>query len=173
VGFGVVYLSELGKFDGLKGEIGDERGSHAFFVLFTRLPIIETMSKIFLNTRDQLVVVNPDLIAAVRADGNYTRVLYINKREINITVGISKLETILKSNRGKKNSFIRLGRSIIINHSFLYKIDIPTQQIVLSDGSTQELRIKVSKKLLKPYKEATVQSVLTQSEYGKEDNTGN
>jgi len=32
VGFGVAYLSELGKFDGLKGEIGDEHGSHAFFV---------------------------------------------------------------------------------------------------------------------------------------------
>ena len=32
MGFGVAYLSELGKFDGLKGEIGDEHGSHAFFV---------------------------------------------------------------------------------------------------------------------------------------------
>ena len=36
MGFGVAYLSELGKFDGLKGEIGDEHGSHAFFVLLTR-----------------------------------------------------------------------------------------------------------------------------------------
>ncbi|MBO5613363.1 MAG: LytTR family transcriptional regulator [Prevotella sp.] len=131
------------------------------------------MSKIFLNTRDQLVVVNPDLIAAVQADGNYSRVLYCNRREIILTVGISKLEKILKSNGGKKNSFIRLGRSIIINHKFLFKIDIPTQQIILSDGSTQELRLNLSKKLLKPYKEATVQSVLTKNEYGKENNTGN
>ena len=30
VGFEVAYLSELGKFDGLKSEISDRYGSHAF-----------------------------------------------------------------------------------------------------------------------------------------------
>ena len=32
VGFEVAYLSELGKFDGLKGEISNECEPHAFFV---------------------------------------------------------------------------------------------------------------------------------------------
>lgn len=125
------------------------------------------MPKIFFNTRDQLIVVNPDLIAAVQADGNYSRVLYINKREINLTVGISKLEERLKTNGGKNNKFIRLGRSIIINHSFLHKIDVQRQQIVLSDGSMQELRLNLSKKIIKPYKDATVESVIIMTEHEK------
>ena len=33
VGFEVAYLSELGKFDGLKSEISNEYGSHAFLYL--------------------------------------------------------------------------------------------------------------------------------------------
>ena len=33
VGFEVAYLSELGKFDGLKGEISNEYGSHAFLYI--------------------------------------------------------------------------------------------------------------------------------------------
>ena len=32
VGFEVAYLSELGKFDGLKSEISNEYESHAFYV---------------------------------------------------------------------------------------------------------------------------------------------
>ena len=32
VGFEVAYLSELGKFDGLKSEISNKYGSHAFIV---------------------------------------------------------------------------------------------------------------------------------------------
>ena len=34
VGFEVAYLSELGKFDGLKSEIGNEYGSHASLYLW-------------------------------------------------------------------------------------------------------------------------------------------
>ena len=125
------------------------------------------MPKIYFNTRDQLVVINPDLVAAVQADGNYSRILYINKREISVTTGISKLEEILKVNGGKNNKFIRLGRSVIINHSFLHKIDVQRQQIVLSDGSLQELRLNLSKKIIKPYKEATVESVIIRKEHEK------
>ena len=32
VGFDVAYLSELGKFDGLKSEVSGKYGSHAFFI---------------------------------------------------------------------------------------------------------------------------------------------
>jgi len=117
------------------------------------------MAKLYFDSRDELTCVDTDLVAVVQANGNYSRVIYINKREVMLTCGISKLETILRSNNSKKNRFIRLGRSFIINHSFLHKIDVLKQQLILSDGDKNEVRIKLPKLILKSYKTATIKSI--------------
>lgn len=116
------------------------------------------MTKIIINSRDELTCIEPDIIAVVQANGNYSRIVYINKREINLTIGISKIEEILKS-RKSKSKFIRLGRSIIINHTYLYKIDLLRQMLILTDNGVNEIRVNLSKKIIKPYKEAVVDSV--------------
>lgn len=122
------------------------------------------MAKLYFDSRDELTCIDTDLVAVVQANGNYSRVIYITKREIMLTCGISKLETILKSNNSKKNRFIRLGRSFIINHSFLHKIDVLKQQLVLSDGDKNEVRIKLPKLILKSYKTATIKSIKIKEE---------
>ena len=122
------------------------------------------MAKLYFDSRDELTCVDTDLVAVVQANGNYSRVIYINKREVMLTCGISKLETILISNNSKRNRFIRLGRSIIINHSFLHKIDVLKQQLVLSDGDKNEVRIKLPKLILKSYKTATIKSIKIKEE---------
>lgn len=122
------------------------------------------MAKLYFDSRDELTCIDTDLVAVVQANGNYSRVIYITKREIMLTCGISKLETILKSNNSKKNRFIRLGRSFIINHSFLHKIDVLKQQLVLSDGDKNEVRITLPKLILKSYKTATIKSIKIKEE---------
>lgn len=117
------------------------------------------MAKIYFETRDELTCIETNLVAVVQANGNYSRVVYITKREVMITFGISKLEEILKSYNSKTNRFIRLGRSIIINHSYLQKIDVLKQQLVMSDGGKNEIRITIPKQILKSYKSATVKSI--------------
>lgn len=116
------------------------------------------MKKIIFNSRDELICLDVDMIAAVQADGNYSRIIYINKHEINITRGISEIEERLKKHNSKKNRFIRLGRSILINHVFLEKIDLQRQTLILTDCGTNEIRINLSKKILKPYKKAVIES---------------
>lgn len=123
------------------------------------------MAKLFFDTRDELTCIDTDQIAVVQANGNYSRVVYITKREVMLTHGITKLEEILKSYNSKNNRFIRLGRSIIINHSFLHKIDVLKQQLILCDGGKNEIRIKIPKQILKSYKNATIKSV--QLKYNK------
>jgi hypothetical protein len=54
------------------------------------------MAKLYFDSRDELVCLDSDLIAAVQASGNYTRVVYVTKREMMLTFGISKMENILK-----------------------------------------------------------------------------
>ncbi len=130
------------------------------------------MAQIIFNTRDQLVSIDTTQIAVVQADGNYSRILFINKREISLTYGISKMEEILKSHSGKRERFVRLGRSIIVNHAYLYRIDLLRQQLVLTSEGGQEVRLNLSKKLLKPYKEAIVKSIILKQNH-EENNSGN
>ena len=116
------------------------------------------MPLITINNRDELNTINPSMVAAVQAKGNYSRVVYITHKEIMLTLGVSKMEHLLKTNTTPPNRFIRLGRSIIINHRYLRKIDLQKQILLLSDGQVSDIRITVPKRTLKAYKEAIVKS---------------
>jgi DNA-binding LytR/AlgR family response regulator len=117
------------------------------------------MPKLYFNNRDELTCIDAHKVAVVQASGNYSRVVYITKREIMLTHGITKLEEILKLYNSNDCRFIRLGRSIIINHAFLQKIDVMRQHIVLSDGDKNEIRVTIPKQILKSYKNAVVKSI--------------
>lgn len=130
------------------------------------------MAKLYFNTRDELVCIDANKIAVVQANGNYSRVVYITKREFMLTHGISRLEEILKSYNSKDNRFVRLGRSIIVNHVFLQKIDVQKQQIVLSDGDKNEIRITIPKPILKTYKQAVVKSIQIKEERYENNHSG-
>lgn len=122
------------------------------------------MAKLYFDTRDELTCIETDLVAAVQANGNYSRIVYITKREVTVTFGLSKIEEILKSYNNHRNRYIRLGRSFIINHSYLQKIDILKQQVILSDGDKNEIRITIPKQILKSYKSATIKSIQLKEE---------
>lgn len=116
------------------------------------------MAKLFFNTRDELTVIDSEEIAVVQANGNYSKVLTIYRREIMLTSGISKVEQVLKNLKEKKSKFVRVGRSLIVNHSFLQKIDLMKQVMVLS-GQGNEIKVNMSKKTLKIYKDAIAKSI--------------
>ena len=117
------------------------------------------MAKLYFNTRDELSCIETDMIAVVQANGNYSRVVYITKKDVTLTTGISKLEQTLKSYNGMKNRFIRLGRNLIINHSYLIKVDVLKQILILSDNDKNEIRVTVPKNILKSYKGAIAKSI--------------
>ncbi len=117
------------------------------------------MAKLYFNSRDELICVDSEKIAFVQADGNYSRIMYVNKREVHLTIGISKLEETLMQLKGKYNRFVRLGRSLIINHAYLSKIDVLKQILILSDVTNDDIRIRISKNILKTYKKTISASV--------------
>ena len=51
------------------------------------------------------------------------------------------------------NVFIRIGKSLIINRNYIYYINIPKQQLVLSDARTVSHRVSASKDALRQLKE--------------------
>jgi len=116
------------------------------------------MPKIYFNTRDELTAIDSEDIAVIQANGNYSKVVTIYRKEIILTSGITKVEQVLKNVNDTKSRFVRIGRSLLVNHSYLQKIDLMKQQMVLSCQGN-EIKINVSKKTLKVYKDAIAKSI--------------
>lgn len=113
------------------------------------------MNKVCLSTRDELIIIDLDKVAFFQANGNYTRLTYIGGYALMINTGLSGVEKFLTTAtaKGGSASFVRLGRSIIINQSFVSNINILKQYITLSDLESHHYRLPVPKALLKMYKE--------------------
>jgi len=114
------------------------------------------MNIICINTRDELNLIDLDLVACINASGNYSNVMYIDGNKLLVSVGLSQFEIIIKDSVLKQqlpNTFVRLGRSVIINNRYLSQINILKQKLTLSDRGTHAYQLTVPKNLLKNYKE--------------------
>lgn len=113
------------------------------------------MSKLCLNTRDDMLIIDLEQIAFAHANGNYTEITYISGQKQLITIGLSKVEDFIRSSLAKGSAtFVRMGRSLIINQQYVYAINILKQRLVLSDYCNHSFAIQVPKQLLKEYKKA-------------------
>lgn len=110
--------------------------------------------KLCINSRDELMIINLDEVACFNADGNYTNIHYIGGQKFTVSIGLSKMEKLVSSAfpPGQASSFVRLGRSFLINQKYLCHIDTLKQKIVLSDFRKSTITLNVTKNLLKTYK---------------------
>ena len=124
------------------------------------------MKKICLNNRDEMIMLFVDNIAYIMADGNYTKICYIGGMTTVLSFGISKVETLVSASYadGEVSPFVRLGRSVIINQWFLYDINVLKQHLVLSDCMKNTITLKLTKPLLKKYKDMVSKSTIKKNE---------
>lgn len=108
-----------------------------------------------INSRDEMSVFDLDKVAYIQAGGNYSHIVYIAGSKTMITLGLSKLEEMVKmvTPKGTRSSFVRLGRSLIINQDYLSNINLLKQRLTLSDNQGHTHIIAVPKVLLKAYKD--------------------
>lgn len=114
------------------------------------------MNIICINTRDELNLIDLDLVACIQASGNYSNIMYIDGNKIMVSVGLSQLEIIIIDAINKQqmtNTFVRLGRSVIVNNRYLSQINVLKQKLTLSDRGSHAYQLTVPKSLLKDYKE--------------------
>lgn len=127
-----------------------------FVASFTLTNHIANMNTICINSRDELNLIDLDLVACVKADGNYSNIMYIEGYKLMITLGLTQLLNIINlsfSKRGGVNPFVRLGRSVIINSRFLTQINLQQQRLTLSDGGKHSYQLTVPKQMLREYKD--------------------
>ena len=113
------------------------------------------MRKLCINSRDEMFVLDLDKVAYMQANGNYTRIVYYEGMQTMVTLGLSKIEELLKMTipKGERSPFVRLGRSHIINQDYLTHINVLKQRLTLSDCRSHTLVLGIPKALLKAYKD--------------------
>lgn len=132
------------------------------------------VNTICINTRDELNLIDLDLVACINANGNYSNVMYIDGNKTMVSVGLSQFENIIKdaiSKTSASNTFVRLGRSVIVNNRYLRQINILKQKIILADYGTHSYQLTVPKNLLRNYKELIRISYSGESDLSAGNNT--
>ena len=108
-----------------------------------------------INSRDELFVLDLDKVAYIQASGNYSRIVYIGGMQMMITLGLSKLVGMIKMivPKDRRSPFVRLGRSLLVNQTYLTHINVLKQRLTLSDNQEHSYVLDVPKALLKAYKD--------------------
>lgn len=123
------------------------------------------MKKLCVNARDEMLVLELDKVAYFKAEGNYTQVVFISGQCSVLSLGLCKIEAMIADYaKINKCNFVRVGRSHIINQSYLFHIHVLRQKIVLSDYENHIHTIPISREVLKRYK-----SLLETKEKGEQE----
>lgn len=113
------------------------------------------MKKYFvISTSIDLVRVAPEKVVFISSDGNYSTLMQANGESRVLTYQLGQVADMISAQLGSEGKvFIRVGKSLIINYSYIYYINIPKQRIILSDMSTFSHSLSASKEALKKVKD--------------------
>ena len=71
-----------------------------------------------------------------------------------VTIQLGQVERLLADQLNHSGAdFIRIGKSLIINRNYISYINLPKQQLVLSDGHATSHNLSASKEALKQLKD--------------------
>ena len=111
---------------------------------------------LYFNTCDEMLRVDLRKVLYFKADRNYTDVYFVNGVHVTLPTGLMSIEQMLENDklRGRTMPFVRLGRSLIVNISYILHINVLKQELTLSDMSMPGCqRITVAKEALRKLKE--------------------
>lgn len=113
------------------------------------------MSKnLVFHTSTELVRVPADALIFISADGNYSTITMADGSKYVLTLQLGQIEKrIAESVETDDNRFIRIGKSLIINHEYITLINPSRQKLTLSDCRSFRHDITASREALKALKD--------------------
>lgn len=107
-----------------------------------------------ISTPSESVRFAPDKIVYILADGNYSEFYQVDKNKNVLVLQLGKVEEEIDLQLGAEAStFIRIGKSYIINRNYVYHIKVHKKELVLSDMATFSYTLSPSKEALRSLKE--------------------
>ena len=118
---------------------------------------------LIISNSNELVRVKPERIVYVVSDGNYSTLVLHDKTEQVFTMNLAHFQQMIEEQLGKEAmTFIRIGKQLIINRAYIFKINPNKQQLIMSDMDKNiAFDLQASKEALKQLK------ALIESEEGK------
>ena len=112
---------------------------------------------------NELVRIKPERVVYVESDGNYSTMVLHDKTEQVFTMNLAHCQQLMEEQLGKEAmSFIRLGKQLIVNRAYIFKINVNKQQLIMSNAEVNNaFTLQASKEALKQLK------ALIESEEGK------
>lgn len=116
--------------------------------------MIQQVKYLIVTTSNDLVRIAPDRIVYISSDGNYSTLVQADGEMRMLSYQLGQIEKMIAMQLGAEgNMFIRIGKSLIINRSYIYYINVPKQKLILSDIATFNHTVVASKEALKRLKE--------------------
>lgn len=110
--------------------------------------------QLVIPTSIDLVRIAPDRVVYISSDGNYSTLVQADGEMRMLSFQLGQIEKMIADQLGREgNTFIRIGKSLIINRSYIYYINVPKQKLVLSDVASFSHTMSASKEALKSLKE--------------------
>jgi DNA-binding LytR/AlgR family response regulator len=117
--------------------------------------------QLIISTANDLVQIAPEHIVYISSDGNYSTLVQADGEMRMVTYQLGQVEKMISDQLGKDAGklFIRIGKSIIVNRSYVYYINVSRQKLTLSDIRTFSHTVSASKEALKQLKEEIEKSI--------------
>lgn len=118
---------------------------------------------LIISNVNELVRIKPERVVYVESDGNYSTIVLHDKAELVFTMNLAHCQQLMEEQLGKDaKTFIRLGKQLIVNRAYIFKVNPQKQQLIMSNNEVNvAFTLQASKEALKQLK------VLIESE--KED----
>lgn len=95
-----------------------------------------------------------DDIVFITSDGNYSSFVFTFGESRIVSLQLGQVERMLATQLAiTKGNFLRLGKSLIVNRNYISYINIPKQQLVLSDGHMTTHTLNTAKEGLRNLKD--------------------
>ena len=109
---------------------------------------------LIISTAIDLVRIAPDKIVFISSDGNYCNLVQVDNETRMLTFQLGQILDMIHEQLGRNDDmFLRIGRGLIVNRSYIYYINIQSQKLILSDNSRFTHTVSASKEALKQLKE--------------------
>jgi len=110
---------------------------------------INLSKTICLSGRDELYLVNLDLVLYMQADDHYTHIYYTTNHHFLVPYGLSAIEQMIRDMKDDSVPLMRLGRKYIINLQCIHYVSILKGSVSLSDLHGGVVVLHISKPILR------------------------
>ena len=106
-----------------------------------------------ISNANELVRIAAGSLVYISSEGNYSDIYTRDREKRTVTMQLGIIEELIhKQFHTDGNSFVRIGKSLIVNMDFVTYINPAKKQIVLSDSHTFKFNLEASKEALRELK---------------------